>query len=513
MDSKVVTALFGQGDPLEITSMGGRAPAGPVDQALRAPVLPGYCPAVVPSVLVAAPGEGYWPGTEKQENTRLDAEEESTMASGKTALRAPLLRGNMPRIAALTGEPGQEGAVTNLEEKRAEAEKLGGRSLGLDAAAGIGHTGRQTRARANDSPWFARLARLACLASLLLTFTIWGLQRKQGPSSHLLTAHKAGSQNPGWYTKAIETIRPGDKVLTAQGKRSEKGETEVDPRTWKLVKLRAWARWADGTLDDINIETLQPPEWLAAENVREGGYIPLPLDLLEMGLSEDLRGLALAIKPCPAIKPGPGRLVLTTVNHLNAYVRELTVEDCQGHREKIRPTGFHKFYRASDGQWLSAEDLEAGDQLQGQNGGLRVVANTRVSGVHRVYNMTVEGEHVYRVSSLGVLTHNLHCDGSVPKWGNAPATGGVKGHAHKHGGVGRIPSKPPKYYKHALENMRNGTRYRFYHDGQFKFGYVTKIGEGRYVFTSVSKNGKTIFTHMEVSEQYLRNLGITLKGG
>jgi hypothetical protein len=44
-----------------------------------------------------------------------------------------------------------------------------------------------------------------------------------------------------------------------------------------------------------------------------------------------------------------------------------------------------------------------------ETGRLRVVANTRVAGVHRVYNMTVEGEHVYRVSCLGALTHNLNC--------------------------------------------------------------------------------------------------------
>jgi hypothetical protein len=34
---------------------------------------------------------------------------------------------------------------------------------------------------------------------------------------------------------------------------------------------------------------------------------------------------------------------------------------------------------------------------------------TRLGGVHRVYNMTVEGEHVYRVSAAGVLVHNNGC--------------------------------------------------------------------------------------------------------
>lgn len=41
-----------------------------------------------------------------------------------------------------------------------------------------------------------------------------------------------------------------------------------------------------------------------------------------------------------------------------------------------------------------------------------VVGVTRVPGVHRVYNMTVEGEHVYHVSTFGALAHNLGCAAS-----------------------------------------------------------------------------------------------------
>jgi hypothetical protein len=151
----------------------------------------------------------------------------------------------------------------------------------------------------------------------------------------------------------------------------------------------------------------------------------MPLDLVEMGMSKDLTGEVDSVEPCPRIKAGRGRVVLTTVNHLNSYVRVLTVEDAEGRRETIRPTGFHKFYRAPDENWVSAEQLGEGDQLQGQKGLLHVVANTRIAGVHRVYNMTVEGEHVYRVSSLGALVHNI-CepvwDPRVQRWRD-PTTG------------------------------------------------------------------------------------------
>ena len=73
----------------------------------------------------------------------------------------------------------------------------------------------------------------------------------------------------------------------------------------------------DGTLDDINVETLQPPEWIASQRATVGSVVPLPLDLVEMGLPESLLPRSSRWKPCPSIAPGLGRVVLTTTNHLN----------------------------------------------------------------------------------------------------------------------------------------------------------------------------------------------------
>ena len=53
--------------------------------------------------------------------------------------------------------------------------------------------------------------------------------------------------------------------------------------------------------------------------------------------------------------------------------------------------------------------MRDGEQLRGHRGPLTVTSLSRVPGVHRVYNMTVESEHVYRVATLGVLVHNNGC--------------------------------------------------------------------------------------------------------
>jgi hypothetical protein len=254
-------------------------------------------------------------------------------------------------------------------------------------------------------PKFSRIGLLSLLTGVLVA---------------AFCAYQAASESQQ-TSKPIEQLRVGQKVRTeaprealtaAEGELSHllvHDEPTVDPATWKLVRLRAEQRWDDGTLDDINVETLQPPQWLAEHHVRVGGEVPLPLDLVEMGLPMDLQAKVLAIERCPPLEAGPGRTVLTTVNHLNRDVVEVTIRDAQGREERIRPTGLHKFYSATRDDWLSAADLEIGEQLDGLNGLHTVVALRPISGTHRVYNMTVEAEHVYRVAENGLLVHNNGC--------------------------------------------------------------------------------------------------------
>jgi hypothetical protein len=205
-------------------------------------------------------------------------------------------------------------------------------------------------------------------------------------------------------------VRVGGRVLTRGAEPDRSLETAVDARTWRHLTLEGTERWPDGTVDRICVESLLPPEWLARHGgAAVGSTVPLPLDLNEMGLPEGMTARVVANEPCPPIEAGPGRVVLTTVNHLNPRVVELTLAAPDGTRETVRPTAFHKFYSETRGRWLSAEDLQPDERLRGLTGPLEVVSQRPVPGVHRVYNMTVEGEHVYHVSTLGVLAHNNGC--------------------------------------------------------------------------------------------------------
>jgi RHS repeat-associated protein len=248
------------------------------------------------------------------------------------------------------------------------------------------------------------LADWVLLAAGLAALGLWPSR----PSAPAPGPHPPG-RTAAQRLKPIEAIRVGERVLTDAPPGPGGSDTAVDLATWRRYALRAEARWADGTVDVIAVETLQPAGWAAAYGARVGAVVPLPLDLVEMGLPEDLWAVVLADEPCPALAPPPGRVVLTTVNHLNADVAELTLRDGQGQEDVIRPTGWHRFYREPDQSWVAACELQPGEHIRSRSGTVGVVSLCRLPGVQRVYNLTVEGEHVYYVSRLGALAHNVRC--------------------------------------------------------------------------------------------------------
>jgi len=192
----------------------------------------------------------------------------------------------------------------------------------------------------------------------------------------------------------------------------------IERADYRLLILQAKEVWDDGTCNEINVETLQPWQWIDEHQAHVGSWAPLPLDTLEMGLPEGMTGKVLDILPCPKIKSGRGRVVLTTVNRMAQGVLELTLRAANGQEETLRPTGEHLFYSVSHGEWLPADQLQPGEHLDGVNGTVTVTAITTLPGTHRVYNMTVQGEHLYRVANCGVLVHNNYLGNNLRKAGS-----------------------------------------------------------------------------------------------
>ncbi|MBC8356606.1 MAG: hypothetical protein H8E66_31910 [Planctomycetes bacterium] len=250
-----------------------------------------------------------------------------------------------------------------------------------------------------------------------------------------------GASAPIELTRPIEDIRPGHKVIVdapeealatdvarlndldsswnaSDGKLEVEGiadplreltdatNEQITKADYRLVMVQAKEVWEDGTYNEINVATLQPWQWIHQHEVHVGGEAPLPLETVEMNLPVGMTGKVLDILPCPELEQGAGRTVLTTVNRLARGVIELSLRDADGHEETLRPTDEHLFYSTSHGDWLSAGELQVGERLSGTSGPITVATITPLSGTHRVYNMTVQGEHLYRVGGSGVLVHN-----------------------------------------------------------------------------------------------------------
>jgi RHS repeat-associated protein len=263
----------------------------------------------------------------------------------------------------------------------------------------------------------------------------------------------------------IEEVRVGQRVLasTVQTAGNWPPATHVDDATWRRLRLRAENPWADGTPDVIEVVTLQPPGWIESNRAYPGSFVPLPLELEEMGLRPGTMARVIASEPCPALEQGPGRVVLSTVNHLSDNVCKLVVAGADGRTHTVYPTGFHKFYSATCNRWISAEDLRPGEQLNGITGAVVVCAIARVPGIHRVYNMTVETEHEYRVSMLGVLVHNNGCAPTDPAQappvnGSTPANrlGNQLHHDQMNGGKGAgLPTQLQNQYPNTVFQFSN----------------------------------------------------------
>ncbi|MBI4603881.1 MAG: hypothetical protein HY721_18145 [Planctomycetes bacterium] len=196
--------------------------------------------------------------------------------------------------------------------------------------------------------------------------------------------------------EAIEDITVGERVLTADSSEQD-SSTQVDEATWRHVRLAMPNDNAPG--DVFEIELLRPAGWVEATGCQPGGQVWL--DLEEMAVA----GWAQVsqVGPCPPIEQGAGRVVLGTITHLNGYVLQVRVE---GQDAPIEPTGLHPFFSVSRNEWVKAGDLGVGEVLKTRCGSVRVEAIAAKAGVHRVYNLEVEGEHWYFVSEKHVLAHN-----------------------------------------------------------------------------------------------------------
>lgn len=214
-------------------------------------------------------------------------------------------------------------------------------------------------------------------------------------SAHASVQSQAGTDVA---TRAIQDLRVGDRVLAHNPEiaGSERNTPDPDPATWRRLQLRM-QKPDSGTLD---IQLLRPLDWIATESARAGDTIKL--DLPELGVQGPAD--VLAIRDCPPIEPGNGRVVTGTFAQSASEVLRLRVE---GVDEPLGVTPNHPIWSEDRHAFVRADVLQPGDLLRTYSGHTcRVLQSEMCAGEVRVYNLEVDTEHVYFVSRIGFLVHN-----------------------------------------------------------------------------------------------------------
>ena len=129
------------------------------------------------------------------------------------------------------------------------------------------------------------------------------------------------------------------------------------------------------------------------------------VDLPEHGISADFT--VREIRPCPTPSAGDGYLVTTKFIHENAEILDLRIA---GSDEPIGTTSSHPFWSEDRQQFAASGELRIGENLLLADETTRRVESITLRPYREtVYNIEVDGEHVFYVGEDGVLVHNT-CD-------------------------------------------------------------------------------------------------------
>jgi Protein of unknown function (DUF1557). len=253
--------------------------------------------------------------------------------------------------------------------------------------------------------WLAPWALLAmfCFGVALLPSSA---KRASIPSASAAMPVPSPDDAPKYITQRIRDIQVGTWVL-ADNPESDTSDafdySLVPPEVFCIVRVRKF----EGEKAALHAEFLS--SWSAMENDGLSVGSKMFVDYEEFGVSgfADIE----EIRPCPKIPSRPSDhhcLVTATFGHdaqnlINLYVSGLA--------EPIGVTDTHPFWSADRSQFVPAGELREGENLKTVDGVEASVVRMESRPSEQVFNLEVDGEHVYYVSASGILVHNTCTQG------------------------------------------------------------------------------------------------------
>jgi hypothetical protein len=210
----------------------------------------------------------------------------------------------------------------------------------------------------------------------------------------------------------IEDIRIGYRTSGRNPESVSQPQIKLDVEemetNWRFLRLQMTK--IDGSVADI--ELLRPIWWIETREAIAGNTIYL--DLAELGAEGEAQ--VLSVEPSPKIQRSPGNVVTGTFRHQASNLIDLYVE---GLDKPIGCTANHPFWSVDRNTFVNAADLYSDEKVALRNSKTAsVIKFVPRQGIYTVYNLEAYGEHVYEVTSCGILVHNK-CEGYHHLWPRA----------------------------------------------------------------------------------------------
>jgi hypothetical protein len=198
----------------------------------------------------------------------------------------------------------------------------------------------------------------------------------------------------------IEDIKIGDRTSGRNPESVSNSLTMLDVKEmetdWRFLRLQMTK--IDSSVADI--ELLRPVWWIETREAIAGNTIYL--DLAELGAEGEAQ--VLSVEPSPKIQRGPGNVVTGTFRHQASNLIDLYVE---GLDKPIGCTANHPFWSVDRNTFVNAANLYSDEKVALRDSKTaRVIKFIPRQGIYTVYNLEVYGEHVYEITSCGILVHN-----------------------------------------------------------------------------------------------------------
>ncbi|TWT91340.1 hypothetical protein Pla100_51880 [Neorhodopirellula pilleata] len=153
----------------------------------------------------------------------------------------------------------------------------------------------------------------------------------------------------------------------------------------------------DGTA--VDVEMLQPVSFVDALGLVRGSELPLHLAEL------DVKGIATVteVTDCPTIQQGEGQVV--TARFITRHA-ENRVRVTLSNGTEFIATDVHPVWTPENRQWTPAGEQTEGTLVDTLEEEVTVQSVKPLSDAAAVYNIEVNGHHVYRVADVRVFLHN-----------------------------------------------------------------------------------------------------------